>query len=636
MAQLAVNAREKLRETYSWKTFALLLSEVSHQTLIELREDITNEMENIMEDSDTIMEASLGLSGIEILLALFSRVGPAIFEEQLSKTAGLRVAEASKNNIAGVGMVAHALTHETIMVTALDLQDLCDKKMAELGSSARELVENCVSLSVTKAEDDPPSMSGTYRNRILAGTISKPFGESRSPNSFSPERTASIEQALVVSTAPIGADNHSPAKDKSYPLPGQWKSQHFRENSLDAKIAREKSDWIGINMAQHAHHVEAHLGTAHGLPVALWAGSLRDNSNYSEKVKGVKPMRFATSLRGDGRSKSSVSVPSEGRMPSTASTSASEKLADRILDGSSKKKNKGKQSEIMKRSAARRKRISELMKNIRGDGWNDGREYNYPLPGKTKSKYFKGGIDASRAHQRPYVGMNMNSVRMHIATGNGDGKAASNWVGTLRSTAKGASGGSEEALAKENSSHRNDAGELISDEITGQNKIGRPHGITEKKAENKDVESKYVGNKTEAQMTGVPVGMRRYKVKVAINSSRLNSPGKAYLRLAEKLAAPLVNEQASKFRMRDDTPHSRTRLHVSNANDAKKKKTEVDRRNRRRAYGHAAAARFKAEKAKRLKRKSAKEARERNKTVHSHVSENEAKGQKRKPISEDP
>ena len=137
-------------------------------------------------------------------------------------------------------------------------------------------------------------------------------------------------------------------------------------------------------------------------------------------------------------------------------------------------------------------------------------------------------------------------------------------------------------------------------------------------------------------MTGVPIGMRRYKVNLALNSNRLYSPGKAYLRLASKLATPLINEHVSKFKLRDNSSHSKARLHVSKVNDAKTKRAELDRRNRRRAYGDTAAARFKEEKAKRLKRKKAKEAQERSKSVHSHTSENLDKLKGKVPFSKDP
>ena len=68
-------------------------------------------------------------------------------------------------------------------------------------------------------------------------------------------------------------------------------------------------------MAQHRHHIQQYMGTCDGIPIARWAGSLRDNARYANRVKGVKPMRFSKTLGADGRSISgsrrNKGVPSE-------------------------------------------------------------------------------------------------------------------------------------------------------------------------------------------------------------------------------------------------------------------------------------------------------------------------------------
>ena len=50
--------------------------------------------------------------------------------------------------------------------------------------------------------------------------------------------------------------------------------------------------------------------------------------------------------------------------------------------------------------------------------------------------------------------MNMNHMRRHIATGHGDGRAASNWIGSLRSKAKGADGGYRQYAEKKEEQER--------------------------------------------------------------------------------------------------------------------------------------------------------------------------------------
>ena len=94
---------------------------------------------------------------------------------------------------------------------------------------------------------------------------------------------------------------------------------------------------------------------------------------------------------------------------------------------------------IEKKVRERKSRLNRIMKMSNDTKLLLEQEHNYPKPGETHSKYFnKHSVDAIRARQRPYVGMNMNDVRMHITTGHGDGKAASHWVGGLRSNANGA------------------------------------------------------------------------------------------------------------------------------------------------------------------------------------------------------
>ena len=60
-----------------------------------------------------------------------------------------------------------------------------------------------------------------------------------------------------------------------------------------------------------------------------------------------------------------------------------------------------------------------------------------------------------------------------------------------------------------------------------------------------------------------------------------------------------------KFRFRDDTPYTSTRLHIK-ASDEKFKKREIKTRRRRNMYGEQAAARFKKLKEKKKKNISKK------------------------------
>ena len=78
---------------------------------------------------------------------------------------------------------------------------------------------------------------------------------------------------------------------------------------------KSRNAWVGMNMAQHRHHIQQYMGTCDGIPIARWAGSLRDNARYANRVKGVKPMRFSKTLGADGRSilgsRRNKGVPSE-------------------------------------------------------------------------------------------------------------------------------------------------------------------------------------------------------------------------------------------------------------------------------------------------------------------------------------
>ena len=206
-------------------------------------------------------------------------------------------------------------------------------------------------------------------------------------------------------------------------------------------------------------------------------------------------------------------------------------------------------------------------------------EHNYPKPGETHSKYFnKHSADAIRARQRPYVGMNMNDVRMHITTGHGDGKTASHWVGGLRSNANGAM---EATSRKKMFTSKSGSNDDFADKTRTIDKVStfnkeQQYKIRKKSSEmrnktGRDSSSQYIGNKTAALMSGVPQSMRRYKIN--LTNGITSSPSKAYNLLANALATPLLNEHAMKFRFRDDTPYTSTRLHIK-ASDQKFKKRD--------------------------------------------------------------
>ena len=236
--------------------------------------------------------------------------------------------------------------------------------------------------------------------------------------------------------------------------------------------------------------------------------------------------------------------------------------------------------------------------------------------------------------------MNMNHMRRHIATGHGDGRAASNWIGSLRSKAKGADGGyrqyaekKEEQERKEesgsqerlfarttmeeeeeeeeeegesnNSSHRDiDTKEQLEQpeqsEQPRRTEMAQPRRqkIVRRRAGGKGArgETKYVGNKTQAQMNGVPVSMRWEKPNVHGNTTR------GYLRMKEKLYRGSINEMFQKFSLsgrgrRSDTGTATVAWTNSSSNNAKNLKEEaIEKRRRRMQYGDRMAVRFKKKK----------------------------------------
>lgn len=206
----------------------------------------------------------------------------------------------------------------------------------------------------------------------------------------------------------------------------------------------------------------------------------------------------------------------------------------------------------------------------------------------------------------------MNGVRMHITAGHGDGKAASHWVGGLRSNANGAMVATSRKKHSTSKSSSNadiakniSSVEKVSTWYKEQNHKGRNSSSDVSSKTGRDSSSQYIGNKTAALMSGVPQSMRRYKVN--LSNGITSSPSKAYSLLANALATPLLNEHAMKFRFRDDTPYTSTRLHIKAA-DEKIKKREVSTRRRRNTYGEQAAARFK--KLKERKKKKVQKKRE--------------------------
>ena len=609
--------------TYNWENFVIPFNEIDLSNLEQLRHDLLLCMDN---DGGFNSEISLGMTGVEILLSVLERSGKNIFSEQINILASENVDIALHNDIEGAGKLSSALTKDTVLTTAMQLQELCDKRLGEL---QQVNIDNNAELSrIINGEEDIEEDSFLMMENVN-GSMS--YSNSHVENDISVEdleRIQSMASANMISMdnnniqkrnnnnnyqnkssiiTAIGIDNHAPAQ---YPLPGQWESKHYRRNSIEAIKAKEKNVWIGLNMAQHRHHVDQYLGTCDGIPMARWAGSLRDNAKYADRVKGVKPMRFSKTLGPDGRSMSSSRVRKKeaevkANMQSTISSSDLKSAYKEMIHNPNLKT-----KAIEKKLRQRKNRISRILKYSQNSELGNGK-YKYPKPGQTCSKFYKrNSIDAKRARQRPYVGMNMNGVRMHITTGHGDGKAASHWVGSLRDDANGANGGTfngnndnnnknSEENNNSNDNVNNESETLSNGDVDDKKLTASKTGIVESKS-NSNNGSQYVGNKTSALMSGVPQSMRRYKVN--LTNGVTSSPSKAYILLANALATPLINEHASKFRFRDDTPHTAARLHIK-ATDKKIKKKETERRNRRNAYGDQDAARFKKMKEERERRR---------------------------------
>ena len=262
----------------------------------------------------------------------------------------------------------------------------------------------------------------------------------------------------------------------------------------------------------------------------------------------------------------------------------------------------------MKARAARRRRAQIAIVDCGGKIGIDHHEPSlYPLPGQTVSKYHRGrGRDKARALARPYVGMNMNVMRRHIAIGHGDGRAASNWIGSLRSRPCGADGaygksgvGLQLLKEREDEARRNAAFQATTSSLRdGVSATTSGSGDDETKLMVRTEErrlmsssapspasgkSKYQGNKTQAQMDGVPVGMRWTKPTDAEKT-------KGYLRLKKKLYRGTFREVSQKWRLREDTPDTGTRM--STNEDLAGREEKISRRSRRQAYGDAAAKRF--------------------------------------------
>jgi hypothetical protein len=618
------NSSGKIFE-YDWSDFVLPFNEITLVKLEKLRSDLHVYMSdgnnNNSRDNNVFSEISLGISGIEILLSVLDRSGTNIFEEQLNMLASENLDTALQNDVDGAGKVSSALTKDNILTVAIRLQELCDQRLEIL---QQVNMNNDAELSriINDGEDgdesfmtmDNTRLSMSYNNdRGLENDILiedlEMNGSIRSANvsinkNNNDKNNKSIDDDIKNKSSlvtVIGADNHAPAQ---YPLPGQWESRHYRRNSLDAIKAKARNAWVGLNMAQHRHHIDQYLGTCDGIPMARWAGSLRDNAKYANRVKGIKPMRFSTALGSDGRSLTSSRL---SKNNATGETIVRATVSSNDIKSACKEMLYNpdlKTKEIEKKLRKRKEQINRILKDAENTKIDSGK-YKYPKPGQTKSKFYKkNSIDAKRAHQRPYVGMNMNDVRMHIAPGHGDGKAASHWVGSLRSDANGANGGNNsiDNIFDNKNSNTSQNGDVQSSEATtrnnNNNSVEDENGMKESKSNS--TSSKYIGGKTSALMSGVPHSMRRYRVDVT--NGVTSSPSKAYMILANALATPLINEHASKFRFRDDTPYTASRLHIK-ATDKIIKEKEIEKRNRRNAYGDKAAARFRKMKEEKKARK---------------------------------
>ena len=379
------------------------------------------------------------------------------------------------------------------------------------------------------------------------------------------------------STHLIGVDRHPPSQ---YPRPGQWMSPHHRVVSHDKKQALQR-DYVGIDIAKHGMSLQSYKGTGDYLPMAKWLGSLRNNAEYRQHLEGAPPgvaeavgvkmvqppMHYtgasssATSPQHDGtteRGSGGSGGRSDGGLHiayDQVTRSILSEVNDEIEGGSGSSEGgsiihqgQRRRSELSEARIARRRRARQAIVECGGKIGIDHHEPSlYPLPGQHTSKYHRSkGNDKARALARPYVGMNMNHMRRHIATGNGDGRAASNWIGSLRSKAKGADGGYCDYMKTSNERKRRDdttkeekqrerdavpkareampeAEEAKEDGGGGVVDVGSKVSLRELtkqqsrktkrrvKCESGRGETKYMGNKTQAQMNGVPNSMRWQK-----------------------------------------------------------------------------------------------------------------------------
>ena len=444
----------------------------------------------------------------------------------------------------------------------------------------------------------------------------------------------------------IGIDRHLPTQ---YPRPGQWMSPHHRAVSDDKRQALER-DYVGLDIATHGKNLSAYKGTGDFLPMARWLGSLRNNAEYRKHLEGappgvaesvgvrmVQPPMHYTAGADSKRSRrhNAVNSGDEKEMMLLSQTAYDEVSRSILSDGATGRGGGGTSgsgtpssvspedvihrgsripSKISMERRARRKRAERAIAECGGKIGIDHHEPSlYPLPGQHVSRYHRGrGNDKARALARPYVGMNMNHMRRHIATGNGDGRAASNWIGSLRCKAKGADGGYMEYMrgVEERKTMRDETEMNGNRDGSGTDNREKREGKEDKKREdgddldvsteltrgkrNPDKRSKhgktqYMGNKTQAQMDGVPVNMRWKKPNEFGDTTR------GYLRMKERLYRGSIREVAGKWRLRGETPDHRTWMRSSD-DLTSKRSAEEERRRRRMEYGNAYAKRFKRKK----------------------------------------
>ena len=115
--------------TYNWENFVIPFNEIDLNNLEQLRHDLLLCMDN---DGGFNSEISLGMTGVEILLSVLERSGKNIFSEQINILASENVDIALHNDIEGAGKLSSALTKDTVLTTAMQLQELCDKRLGEL------------------------------------------------------------------------------------------------------------------------------------------------------------------------------------------------------------------------------------------------------------------------------------------------------------------------------------------------------------------------------------------------------------------------------------------------------------------------------------------------------------------------